>query len=237
MLSQEGKHKGGRKGGKTYPRYSLEELDKYIERVSSKASTKPLDHKSFCAGVFDIKHNPVCKTKISALKQFGLIEEKGNELLATQLCKQVGFRPKEERAPYYAEAFKKVDLFVLAAGTYGGKKATLAQLGTYAVETLGIHFDNKEGFATKLIDSAKIAGLCHEQDDGYVFSSIDSSETQEREAEGTTEGGVQAPAKPPEQKTESRTGGRVNIELKIDSTVSPEQLEKYLQKLRDFGLI
>ncbi len=87
------------------------------------------------------------------------------------------------------------------------------------------------------MDSAKIAGLCAEQDDGYLFVLIEPSEQQEKEIEETMESGTPVVAKLFKQKVEACTGGRVNIELKIDSTLDPEVLEKHLRKLRDFGLI
>ncbi len=233
-MSTQQKNKGGRKGGKIYPRHSLEMLDSHIELISSKASKTPYDRKSFCAGIFNLKHNNECKVRISSLKQFGLIEEKENKLTATDLCVRIAARSSTERSHFYEEAFRNVPLFKMAYETFSGTTVTAAQIATYAADTLGVHFDNRENFAIKLVESAKKAGLCKDDNDGYFFELV-TLESIEAIPDATKE--EEQDKKPPPKKLTVDTNRTVNIEVKIDSTLDPETLEKHLKKLKKFGLI
>jgi hypothetical protein len=235
-MSEQKKGKHGRTGGKTYPRYSLEDLDEHVGLIASKTSRKPHDNVSFCMGIFNLKYNPTCQMKISALKQFGLIEKKEGNLAATELCVRIAARPDDDRAPFYREAFKNVTVFKQALETFSGRTATTSQIATYATDSIGIHLDNKDDFAAKLIESAKKAGLCKEDKEGYFFEPVTLAD--DEASPDTTKEEKEQGLKPSSPKKPTvDTSRTVTVEVKIDSTLDPETLEKYLEKMKKFGLI
>jgi hypothetical protein len=65
--------KGGRKGGTIFPRLNLKQALEYSKKLVSKTAVAPQPGATILAGVFN-NAGPEGKVRLSALKQFGLLE-------------------------------------------------------------------------------------------------------------------------------------------------------------------
>jgi hypothetical protein len=236
--SQKTSSSSGPKGGTRYPRYSLTELEPQLKLIASKTTTAALDYESFCMGVFGVGYKDVCQVKMSSLKQFGLVQYEKNQISATNLCRKIALRDDNEREVLFRKAFYNVNPFLRVLQTFSGRKSSASEIGTFAVETVKVHIDNKDDFVEKFIDSAKKAGLCADDQGMYRLQLIEMTEDTtdlqtniepETMDEQDTENGFPSTIK--------SKHGNVKIEVKVDPTLDPEKLEKQLEKLRKYGLI
>src|SRR6185369_9443831 len=84
----------GRKGGTIFPRIALEEALKYSKKLVSKTAIGSQAEKTILSGVFGNSGGPG-KIRLSALKQFGLLDGTVAGYKATQLAKDIEAAPDE----------------------------------------------------------------------------------------------------------------------------------------------
>lgn len=69
--------KGGRKGGTTFPRLALQQALEYAKKLVSRTAISAQPEATVLAGIFG-NSGPEGKVRLSALKQFGLLEGTSN---------------------------------------------------------------------------------------------------------------------------------------------------------------
>ena len=223
-----------------YPRFSLKDLEDAIEPLASKASTTSLNDDDFCRGVFNLVLGGQCKQKRSALQQFGLIEKEKGEYKATSLSVEIAAEKKDARPPLYKQALRNVESFEKVYRTFGSRKTTKADIATYATKSLGIHFDNREHFADKFLDSALLAEICTEENGSFVIEDwlpLDETKSTEDSDMILVSRSVGEVSKKENHVPTITTSDKVMIELKIDSEMDAKKLDEILTKLREFRLI
>ncbi len=246
--------KGGRKGGTVFPRISLEQALQYADKLVSKTHTGPQPEKTILAGVFG-NSGTLGKVRVSALKQFGLLEGKPSAYQASPLARSIDAAVEEEKVPLLQRSFLTSKLFSELFTTYNGDTVAKGKLRQHAL-SLKVHPDSAEECVGLFLESAETAHLGKRDGDSIVLvksgeagvpneqskSEDDGEEQAESPALETPDDGG-APPKPDTEQLEqvrhndSRTKSGLNVTLTVDSSSDPDKLQKQLELLRKFGVI
>jgi hypothetical protein len=248
--------KRGKKGGTSFPRYSLAHLNQFLSEFASKTHTSTINISQLNAGVFKLGANsPKGKIKSSALKQFGLLEGDYKKAKASELCSNITMSDGETQKKYFQEAFCKVSVFTNALNTFKDSKIEKTKIAQYAVSTLKVHPDMKDEFVKILLESAEIAGICKIDGNQVHFTNLlhpiqsedkdqnldeDKDNTEEKNTNSESEiGGLENPEGNLKQPVIKRTGhaSNINVNIDVDPSMDPEKLEKLLKLLKNYGAI
>jgi hypothetical protein len=246
--------KGGRKGGTIFPRISLKQALEYSEKLVSKTHVGPQPEKTILAGVFG-NAGPEGKVRVSALKQFGLLEGDPAGYRATELAKSIGAAVQGEKAALLQRAFRFSKLFSQIFETYNGDSVTKAKVRQHAL-TLKVHPESVEECVSLFFESAEIAGLGTRDGDsitllnagavatinGNTSEKLEESDVKEKDGVGT---GQLKPIHQSQPKDETRNNtdsaqerkAGVIVNLTVDSSSDPDKLQKQLELLRKFNMI
>lgn len=255
----------GRKGGTIFPRIPLDEALKYSRKLVSKTAIGPQPEQTVLAGVFGNSGGPG-KIRLSALKQFGLLDGTVAGYKATRLAKDLEAAPDEtarkvllRRAILSPKAYREI------FNTYHGDLASKAQIRSRAL-ALGVHPDVGDTCTDLFIGSALTAEIGTADGDGLRLVSATETvqaTTLEPPNAGSEEsaeidaGDPDAVAAPSAQERTAKKdsalastqGDAINaapprqrvaditLNLTVDSSLDGEKLEKQLALLRRFGLI
>lgn len=238
------------KGGTRYPRYGLKEAVEWAKKLVSKTHTSPQPADIVYASVVDSK-GPRGEIKVSALKQFGLLDGPKNAYVATDLAKAIAVAPAEELQALYRQAALGPSLFKALFETYHGDEVSLSKLRQRAAE-LQVHPDNLASAVSIYAASLALAGLATIDGDklahqpaaaGAPVAAVgpaDGDENSEEQASadaleergGADDGGIEV--EPPLGGT-PRAVFHVNVNL--DASLDTEKLERQLALLKRFGAI
>jgi hypothetical protein len=256
----------GRKlGGKMFPRIGLDQALVYSKKLVSKTAVSAQPEATILAGVFGNAGSDG-KVRLSALKQFGLIEGNSKAYSASQLAKDIEIAADDaERQPLLRQAFLSATVFQELYNTYQDDQASKAKIKGRA-QQLGVHPELTEGCADLFISSSITAKLASVEGDGIrllpsthvnraALASLDQDETDATgvkvEENQTSAASIPDPkvvptAPTPKNKPEDpdtaavprpRTAADVSINLTVDSSLDGDKLEKHLALLRRYGLI
>jgi hypothetical protein len=256
--------KGGRKGGKIFPRIGLEQALAYAKRLVSKTAIAPQPEATVLAGVFDNSGSDG-KIRLSAVKQFGLLDGTATAYKATQLARDIEAAADDaEKLPLIRRAMLTSKIFQELYNTYQGDQTTKAKIKGRVIQ-LGVHPDVSEDCADFFLGSATTAKLATPEGEGFrilpatqisipIPNPEDLAETSD--VSGATEEGAdfetpgkaasEASSVPKEEATTDnghvpaprpRTAADVTVNLTVDSSLDGEKLEKQLALLRRYGLI
>lgn len=256
----------GRKGGSIFPRISLEEALKYSKKLVSKTAIGPQPEQTILAGVFGSSSGPG-KIRLSALKQFGLLNGTVAGYRATQLAKDIEAAPDETaKKTLLARAMLSPKVYREIFNTYHGDLATKAQIRNRALG-IDVHPDAGDTCTDLFIASVLTAGMGTAEADNVRL--ISATETESATPELRDEDGEEADiidaddpdpaasiqeekAKEDSPPSNSQASGQddagsaarprqrvadVTLNLTVDSSLDGEKLEKQLALLRRFGLI
>src|SRR5689334_22507314 len=95
--------KGGRKGGASFPRYTLKDALPWSKKLVSKTHHTSQPEDVIFSGVVGAKGG-IGQVKIAALKQYLLLEGTPTAYIASELAKKIGACPAEELEPFYQQA-------------------------------------------------------------------------------------------------------------------------------------
>ena len=256
--------KGGRKGGKIFPGIGLEQALSYAKRLVSKTAVAPQGEATILAGVFDNAGSDG-KIRLSALKQFGLIEGTSAAYKATKLARDIEIASDDtEKQPLIRQALLTSKVFQELFNTYQGDQASRPKIRG-RVQQLGVHPDVSEDCTEVFVNSLITAGLAVNDGDGIRLvpatqigkQPTDSGGDEAPEdvdagtpgnSEATLQGGEGAKAQEmmplkrelPENGVATprpRTAADVTVSLTVDSSLDGDKLEKQLNLLRRYGLI
>lgn len=252
--------KGGRKGGKLFPRVNLEQAVKYAKKLVAKTHTGAQPEGTILTGVFG-NAGPEGKIRVSALKQYGLLEGRAVAYKATKLAKDIEASPEEDLPPLLHRAFLNAQVFNKIFDTFHGDTITRAKIEQRA-KALGVHPESAAECGRLFIDSSIMAKLGTLVGDSLVLQTAGSVATQGEadSSEGDNEVGQQEDDATsianregqPESENLSNSSDQLDREhkgtkrleqptitlaLTVDATSDPEKLEKQLKLLRQYGVI
>jgi hypothetical protein len=162
--------KGGRKGGTMYPRISLAKAMEYSHKLVSKTHTGAMATPLALTGVFG-SQGTAGRVRLSALKQFGLLEAKSGGIRASEAARTLDGAPEGERGPHLGKAFLLPRLFRLLYETFHGDTVSRAKLKQQAL-TLKVHPDVADDCIANFISSAVTAGLGKETPEGLALEQL-----------------------------------------------------------------
>lgn len=241
--------KGGRKGGAVFPRHNLADCVVWGRKLVAKTHSSPQPRDIIYSGVVGAKsgHGNV---RISALKQYGLLEGDSGSYSATDLAKKIASAPDDEVTPLLQKAFLGPGIFEGLFKTFQGDEVSRSKLKQRAAD-LRVHPDETERCANVYVEGLVLAGLGSNEGDRIVhvseadlsvgWAAGNSSESEEvhaktalsREESADDSGVVEDPIR--FENTRNRSG--LNVSIAIDSSMDAEKLEKQLALLKKYGAL
>lgn len=242
--------RGIRKGGTRFPRYSLKDALPWAKKLVSKTHLGPEPRDVIFAGVVG-STSTTGEIKVSALKQFNLLEGTAKAYSATQLARAIASAPAEELPPLLRQAALAPDVFEALFRTFHSDEVTVAKLKQRAAD-LKVHPDETERCVKLYVESLEVAGLVEKKgdvvqhvmtqgapQDASILSDdeieIDVEENAEVSAEVSHED-VQS-EKTTVNEGEGRPRAVFNVNISLDSSLDTEKLEKQLKLLKRYGAI
>jgi hypothetical protein len=175
--------KGGRKGGRRFPQYSLSDAVKWADKLVSKTYGGPQAEDLIKAAVVEAKSG-AGDIRISALKQFDLMDGTSKGYSATPLAKEIRAAPEEEKRALYVRAALNADVFQAIYETYQGDSVPLAKLKQRAAD-LQVHPDATSKCIEVYVETMEFAGLLTRNGDLLVHtSSIKAAEAHAEQGSG-----------------------------------------------------
>jgi hypothetical protein len=250
--------KGGRKGGTIFPRLDLKQALEYSKKLVSRTAVNPQPEATILAGVFN-NAGSQGKIRLSALKQFGLLEGTPAAYKATQLARNIEAAADDtERENLILRAIQAPKLYRELINTYHGDRASRGQIRS-RVQQLAVHPDASDTCADLFIASAVTAKLATTDGDGIRLRDATQHEIPaENDPPGEEESlktDIVAEVKKEDEladtitRTDGQTDGSkfpaprprmaadVAVNLTVDSSLDGDKLEKQLALLRRYGLI
>lgn len=252
-MAKENSKPGGRKGGTLYPKIDLEKAVKYSKKLVSKTHTGPQPDSIILTGVFDSGTWPG-KERLSATKQFGLLNGDSKAYNATELAKKINSSPVEELPEHLKEACLKPKMFKTLYDTFINDTVTDAKIKQQllnhevhpesADECVGI-FKASLIYAglAQLVDTDKFQVLgapVQQKKEAAVSADPDNEDDSKgnEQKDGTDIGeGNQGQQNPELKIKRNSNSSNVNVNIDIDPSMDPEKLEKLLKLLKNYGAI
>jgi hypothetical protein len=237
--------KGGRKGGRRFPQYPLNDAVKWADKLVSKTHGGPQADDLIKASVVEAKSG-AGDMRISALKQFDLMEGTSKGYTATSLARDLRSAPDEEKPPLYARAALKPEVFNAIYETFHGDSVSLAKLKQRAGDLL-VHPDALSKCVDVYVESLEFAGLVSRDGDQVTHAPKrqtappnDEVDQQEelREDEQAGPSNDQSPGAEQTPGATTRRGvATVQVTINVDSSLDTDKLQKQLELLRRFGAL
>lgn len=244
--------KGKRKGGTRFPRYSLKDALPWAKKLVSKTHLGPEPREVIFAGVLG-SASSTGEIKISALKQYNLVEGPAKAYTATRLARAIDAAPDEETMPLLRQAALAPDVFEALFRTFHGDEVTLARLKQRAAE-LKVHPEETERCAKLYVESLEVAGLVKINGDSIRhLANHEATQSEEVKAEGQletdsetgTEATIDASSDGDDENelaagdsgNSLRPRAVFNVNVNLDSSLDTEKLEKQLKLLKSYGAI
>jgi hypothetical protein len=245
--------KGGRKGGKTFPRVNLRQAVEYAKKLVSKTHAGAQPKEIVYPGVFGTSGGDV---RASALRQFGLLKGRPTAFEATDLAKTLVAAPEDEQKPLLAQSCLRPALFKKVFDTFQSDEKPRAKI-RQQVLNFKVHPESADECVDLLIDSFVFAGLASAFDDTVAFVAAPTLQTPTVAPDEHIEKEKAKPqAAPPEsdanameaknnrdmpaRRTRADTPprrGTTQVNITIDPSMDPEKLERLLKVLREYGQI
>lgn len=254
--------KGGRKGGTSFPRVSLNDALGYAKKLVTKTHSGPQPLDVVYAGVVGAKSG-TGNVRIGALKQYGLMKgDAKSDYVALDLAKKISAAPLDEMQPLLQRAALHPSVFKRIYEAFQGDTVTKAKLRQRAAD-LNVHPEETGTCVDLYVSALLTAGLAGI--DGESVTHAAAGQTARAEAVGVqqvadepanrdqTDDAVNGTA--PDENENDRTGenrdgrddgtpaaGRspravFNVNVTLDSSLDTEKLEKQLQLLKRYGAL
>ncbi|BCU79082.1 hypothetical protein [Luteolibacter sp. LG18] len=237
--------KGGRKGGTIFPRIDLSQAVVLSKKLVAKTHTSTQNETALLAGVFGLGDKG--KIKISALKQFGLMEGDSKAYTASKLAKNLASSPPEDIGELLQEACMMPSIFKKLYEAFQNGDASVSRIRQLAMQHK-VHIESAEQCVSLFLSSLTTAGLCVQEGDTVTIGLIKQSVSQgddsdelltssEMEESDEEKMGNNAKDNFPEHRLpENRRPNGFQVSISIDPTMDPEKLEKHLNVLRRYGI-
>jgi hypothetical protein len=239
--------KGGRKGGRRFPQYPLNDAVKWAEKLVSKTHGGPQPDDLIKAGVVEAKSG-AGDMRISALKQFDLMDGTSKGYSATDLAKELRSAPDEEKRPLHIRAALNPEVFNAIYETYQGDSVSAAKLKQRAAD-LQVHPDASSKCVDVYIETMEFAGLVSRNGDTLIHvakGDIATAPSPESGIEEEVSDKVQELTENDNMHDQSQGSGgtstkrgvaTVQVNITVDSTLDTDKLQRQLELLRRFGAL
>lgn len=243
--------KGGRKGGAVFPRLALKESLAYATKLVTKTHTGPLAEDLALKGVFG-NSGALGKVRVSALRQYGLLDTKEKGHFATDLAKQIVAAPEDEQVNLLQTACLKPTIFKALYDTYHSDTVTRAKIRQQALNK-NVHPDAVEDCVTFFVNSLSTAKLATVDGENIKIEATGQPPQPDEVAGDEAETPLTEEEVEPQQteedqgdKNESRRANKdherppravIQVNLTLDSSLDTDKLEKQLSLLRKYGAI
>lgn len=221
--------------------------------LTRKTHTGPQAENVIPKGVFD-NVGSVGKIRASALKQYGLLEVGDTGYNASELAKQIGAAPGEEKAPLLRKACLAPAIFKTLYDTFQSSTVVKAKIRQQALN-LKVHPDAVDSCVDFFVGSLETARLATVQDDRITILAVRDGETgsQSKEADADqssdqplgnagTQAGAQDNSSGAEEDSDLPPSGvrpraTIQVNVTLDSSLDTDKLERQLKLLRKYGAI
>jgi hypothetical protein len=243
--------KGGRKGGATFPRYTLDEALGWAKKLVSKTHLGPQSEDIIHSGVVGSKSG-TARVRVSSLKQYGLLTGSSSAYVASELAKRIVAAPPDEVKALYTGAVLHAAVFKGLFNTFHGDSVTKPKLKQRAAD-LNVDPEETDTCVDIYVSSMSTAGLVSIQGDKILhLSATEDLETKESNtgppADLVQESGTKkdsADKEPaddgaglsPSEPSVHRPRAVFNVSVTLDSSLDIEKLAKQLELLKRFGAI
>lgn len=249
VTEKPGKKMPTRKGGTRYPRCTLEDCLVWARKLVSKTHSGPQPADLVLAGVVGATSS-TGEIRLSALKQYGLLEGTSKGYSATALAKRIASAPPSETQTSLREAALSPTIFKQLFDTYHTDSVTKAKLKQRAAE-LQVHPDETERCIEIYCATILVSGLGFAEGDKISHASPQStstdtsinstfSETPTADSlTGSSQTDVIANVEPEVELPEAMRPMKAvfNVNVTLDSSLDTEKLERQLQLLKRYGAI
>lgn len=245
---------GGKvKGGSRFPLYGLATARDWITKLVSKTHIEPQPQGVVFSGVVGSK-GPTGEIKISALKQFGLIEGEKTSYNATDLARKINSAPDDEVVSLLRQAALKPPIFKQIFDTFIDDSVSPQKLRQRAAD-LGVHPDKTESCISIYVQTLEHAKLVSTEGDLIAHISVAEMNSAQEFAKSTSakdgapdEMGDDQPSTRDKDEEEDFGAGRPNsrqgsgravihVNVNLDSSLDTDKLAKQLQLLRSYGAL
>lgn len=242
--------RGVRKGGTRFPRYELKDALVWARKLVSKTHLGPQPDDIIFASVVGAK-NSTGQVKVSALRQYGLMDGSTKGYFATKLSKSIAASPDEDLKSLYATAALAPDIFRSLFNTFHGDEVSVSRIRQRAAD-LKIHPDEAARCVDLYISALTTAELATvsgeivshqststpvQSEDANTSSGIENLTDQESDpalgdidAQDLNESEELASGQP-------KPRAIFNVNVNLDSSLDTEKLERQLSLLKRFGAI
>jgi hypothetical protein len=237
------------KGGARFPRFGLEDALTWAKKLVSKTHLGPQPQDILFASVVGSK-GPRGEIKISALKQFDLLEGTSKAYQATKLSRAIVAAPPDEAPALLAQAALAPTVFKALFETFHGDEVSTAKLKQRAAD-LKVHPDEVERCVNLYVASLEVARLVttagdvvrHVTDAAAAAGKKLEPETDVASVEDEVADSAQEGFLPGSENGElgAETGLRpraaFQVTINLDASLDTEKLERQLQLLKRYGAI
>jgi hypothetical protein len=249
--------KGGRKGGAVFPRHTLEEALPWAKKLVSKTHSGSQPQDVIFSGVVGAKSG-IGNVRVSALKQYGLLNGSSSEYMASDLAKRINASPEDELENLYKLAALQPSVFKQLFNTFQSDEVTKGKLKQRAAD-LKIHPDETERCVDVYVSTMKRAGLISVDGDKILHSSaIDLNASNEENGHSQPNVGAANERSSEESEPLEGKSGEIaeissqadntnvvpptpraifHVNVTLDSSLDTEKLAKQLDLLKRFGAI
>jgi len=242
--------RGGRKGGTRFPRYSLKDALPWAKKLVSKTHLGAEAQDVIFAGVVG-SAGTTGQIKVSALKQYSLLEGSIKGYSATQLARSVSSAPNEDLPPLLQQAALAPDVFAGLFRTFHGDEVSIARLKQRAAE-LKVHPDETERCVALYVETLEMAGLATRNGESVLHKSNQdapngASPTSDNNLAEDVEEGEETASDGEQENNKYHDSGAsedgirpraiFNVNINLDSSLDTEKLERQLKLLRSYGAI
>lgn len=239
---------GVRKGGTRYPLYSLVDAVPWSRKLVSKTHLGPQPQDVVLAGVVDAK-STTGKVRVSALKQYNLLEGNSKAYQATSLAKSIASAPDDELKALLRQAALHPAVFKALYETFQGDEVSTAKLRQRASD-LAVHPDKAEACVQIYVASLEYADLLVVVGDKVAHKSLQpgaslpNKQPETGLEEDQSEGDGKDPEPDPQEEEELETpglGGRpraiFHVNVNLDASLDTDKLQRQLDLLKKYGAI
>lgn len=233
-----------------FPRFPLQASLAWAKKLVSKTHSSPQPVDVIYTAVVGAKSGRG-NMKISALKQYGLLQGDAKGYDATDLAKKIVAAPDEELRPLLREAALSPTIFRGLFDTFHGDSFSKSKIKQRAAD-LNVHPDEADNCADIYIATMSTAGLV--SSDGEQIIHISSAEISEPVPPDPLDDESEFPEdtqsleqvdeekiEPDASKSEGSRGrshkAAVTVNLTVDSTMDVDKLERQLRLLKQFGAL
>ena len=242
--------KGGSKGGKRFPRLTLDDAVKYAKRLVSKTHVSAQPENIILLGVFD-SSGSTGKVRASGLKQFGLMKGKSKAYEATEMAIKIAASTPSDLTVLLQDACLTPPVFRTIYDTFHGDVVSGAKIRQHA-STLGVHPDVLDKCVEYATASFQFAELAVSENGNWNFTSAQNNQIDENSKLDVEDVIEESAANSSDEslgedgsadidhdagKISSTQNASVSVSISVDASLDTDKLERQLKLLKKYGAL